>query len=151
MKKEKVIGLAEDTLYKRIDLQKIKTAIETFLEIECGDIIMKKEKEAKEEKEQKEAKENNIYTNSISPYILRKQKDINIKIKKLKKGSSLDYKSKTWNIVNETRCEWEDGSTDKLFELCSTKKKTILLFIQQDGDNLDIWLENKLPLKQFKD
>jgi hypothetical protein len=95
---------------------------------------------------EKEEREND----NTSPYTLKKQSDIKTKIKKLRKGSSLEYKGKTWNIIHETRYDWLEGNTEKLFELLNTKGESILLFVQQNEDNSVLWIENKLPIKEFK-
>jgi hypothetical protein len=114
------------------DALEIEQKIKQFLEIDDYEIVNEFEFRTQPqeiERQQVKFKEKNI---------------LNLKISDLKKGYLIDYENQTWEVIFEVQYSWVRGSMDKLFQLRNHKKKTILLYVQQDMGMFNLWLETEL-------
>jgi hypothetical protein len=75
---------------------------------------------------------------------LEQQKELSkLNVQDIQKGFLLDYQHETWEVVEETQYDWEQGSSDKLFELKNAQNKSVLLFVCQNMAIYDTWIEEK--------
>jgi hypothetical protein len=72
-----------------------------------------------------------------------------LKIQDIQKGFLLDYQHETWEVVEETQYDWEQGNSDKLFELKNAQNKSVLLFVCQNMAIYDTWIEEKFTYQKL--
>jgi hypothetical protein len=65
-------------------------------------------------------------------------------VKDLKIGVLLDYKLNTWEVFRQVQYDWEQGNTDNLYKLRSSKNTIIFLRVCQNMAIYNTWLENRL-------
>lgn len=67
-----------------------------------------------------------------------------LKIQDIQKGFLLDYQNETWEVVEQTQYDWEQGNSDKLFQLKNAQNKIVLLFVCQNMAIYTTWIEENL-------
>jgi hypothetical protein len=65
-------------------------------------------------------------------------------IKDLKIGVLFDYKLDTWEVFRQVQYDWEQGNTDNLYKLRSSKNTVIFLRVCQNMAIYNAWLESRL-------
>ena len=119
----------------RIEAQEMEDRLEKFMGIDDLPVKGEYREKGREEPQELPRRVKQKFANAIlGPLFLSKEKD------------QVQMKDETLDIVSITQYDWDDGNSDKYFQLLGPENEARLLFMEQDKAILQAFQERKLKL-----